>query len=782
MRSAAFALPFVLSTSVAVALARPAAAGTRLDAWTGSVGAVTLAGPVEVPLYRAPWGGTVPCVAVKVGEDVFLFELHAGSDHIIVNDAVVGAAGAKAQGKNKKLINLQGKDAKWRLGGEISTVTLEKVSIGGLDLGDVVALTKPQADATAPDRDKHESTRGMPEIAGSIGLGALGGQLAWAILPSQGVVRFDKPEGGAALASAVGGAALPVTATESAFVKFGKDKFYLPAQPFIVEIEVGGAKAPAALDTRSRVGELDRSLAAAATADAPAWDQPNHERRWYTVSAGGQDLGAGWFRLDGGYGLVSAVVPEAVGHRAVVGLSALRAADLAHDPVAKALVVKRVADTRRADPAPVLREAAEAAKARSIAKAAEAATKDPPKDGAPPAADGSAGDWARVAGAAFAAGDHPAAAAAWAKAAELDANACARWVDAGLGHFYAGKLDDAAAAFTKADGLYAAWWSRELQPPKGIPQRQWNSQEKGWDAVARAEYGKRLKKAGTDAEARAKAGIPEGLYEQPDSCQEAASWLAATHYVQGSPDKALDLFRTRFDLHTGLAVVAGNAALGQGQSEVAHAAYRQAATKDLHPAHAAREGVALVRAEQGDSAESAALLRRVIDHSPRVSLVIGQAWLGAVRVSGGPAAAVDAARALAMQRPDDATAAALWALEASTAGDTAAATKANAWAEQVVKATVDAYPTRGWAKAAQITAMQARGELTAARQVGERAVEAHPASAELRVALAGVYAAEGNAEASRQMLRAAVQVAPLSPALAARLAGAQDAAGEQQAP
>ena len=37
MRSAAFALPFVLSTSVAVALARPAAAGTRLDAWTGSV-------------------------------------------------------------------------------------------------------------------------------------------------------------------------------------------------------------------------------------------------------------------------------------------------------------------------------------------------------------------------------------------------------------------------------------------------------------------------------------------------------------------------------------------------------------------------------------------------------------------------------------------------------------------------------------------------------------------------------------------------------------------------
>lgn len=778
MRSAAFALPFVLSTSVAVALARPASAGTRLDAWTGSVGAVTLGGTVEVPLYRTPWGGTVPCVAVKVGEDTFLFALDVGSDHIVVNDAVVSAAGAKAQAKNKKLINLKGKDAKWRLGGEISTVTLDKLAIGGLELGQVVALTKPQADARAADRDKHESTRGMPEIAGTIGLGALQGQLAWAILPSQGVVRFDKPEGGAALASAVGGAALPLASTESTFVKFGKDKFYLPAQPHIVDVEIGGAKAKAVLDTSSRVGELDRTLAPAATADAPAWDQPNQERRWYGLAAGGQDLGAGWFRLDGGYALVAGVAPEVVGHQAVIGLSALRALDIAHDPNAKVLVVKRVGDTKRADPAPVLREAAEAAKARALAKAAEAA----PKEGEAKPAEAGAGDWARVAGAAFAAGDHAAAAAAWAKAADLDANTCTRWVDAGLGHFYAGKLDEAAAAFTRADTLYAAWWSRELQPPKGVPQRQWNSQEKGWDAVAREEYAKLLKKAGTDAEARAKAGIPEGLYEQADSCQEAASWLAATHYVQGSPDKALELFRARFDLHTGLAVVAGNAALGQGQAEVAHAAYRQAATKDLNPAHAAREGVAIVRAEQGDSAEAAALLRRVIDHSPRVSLLVGQAWIGAVRVSGGAAAAVEAARGLAMQRPDDATAAALWALEATASGDTAAATKANAWAEQVVKTTVDAYPTRGWAKAAQIAAMQARGELTAARQVGERAVEAHPANAELRVALAGVYAAEGNAEASRQMLRAAVQVAPLSPALAARLAGAQDAAGEQQAP
>ena len=311
----------------------PVLAGTPIDKMRGSIGSAALDSErVDVPLYSAPDGHPYPGVQVTIGEDQYLFKLASGSTHVHVGPRVVKDQGLKIREGNKKFINLQGKDAKHKLGGEQKYTSIETLQIGGLVLSDVVASTK-----------KGAALGGGNTFDGIIGLGALPADLGWAIRPSAGHVSFAKGETVSGLASS--GMVVPYVNSDSFTYKYGVEVSLEDAHSLIVQADIGGESIPAVL--RTSVAHSNYKTEAPHPAEINDRDGDVF-LRYHNVSLAESSLGSLWLSE-------YTALPEAPQkYRAVLGMNVLHRFDIAVNPVESTVTLTEVTKPTWNDPRPFL--------------------------------------------------------------------------------------------------------------------------------------------------------------------------------------------------------------------------------------------------------------------------------------------------------------------------------------------------------------------------------------------------------------------------------------------
>ena len=162
-------------TVLALALSSaPASAEVYYEKWLGSVGSVSMeTDTADATLFHAPTGETAPFVQVTIGEDNYLFALMTNSKTIWISDRVAKDQGLKFASKNKKLVNLKGKDNKFKELGEIKVAQVDAMTIGGLVLEDLgVSNFKKQeaeTDAAQGGRAWYKSHISGLSVDGAIG-------------------------------------------------------------------------------------------------------------------------------------------------------------------------------------------------------------------------------------------------------------------------------------------------------------------------------------------------------------------------------------------------------------------------------------------------------------------------------------------------------------------------------------------------------------------------------------------------------------------------------------
>ena len=208
------------------------------------MGELQLTSTVEVPLYDVPGFEMVPVVAAQVGETRLFLALLPGIDE-------VGLTGPGAAA-----LGLEGDEAD----GGYSVAEVDSLQIGALTLSNLEVATASPVSIPRWAGGASIGRTQVLELDGYIGLDALP-SVAWAILPSAGVVRFAPEAEGDALVSGVGAAApLAEGAPASVYnpatvVKKGKTKTLLESST-VVAATFGSANTRASLkfqDLHSRV-------------------------------------------------------------------------------------------------------------------------------------------------------------------------------------------------------------------------------------------------------------------------------------------------------------------------------------------------------------------------------------------------------------------------------------------------------------------------------------------------------------------------------------------------
>lgn len=630
----------------------PAFAGTHLDKFDARAGLVQVSGVGEVPLYEIN-DSAVLLVRAKVAADreaLFAVSL-AGADYQISED-LAKELKLKVKSANKRPLNIQGEDAKWKEGGEIKLATLATLDLGTLHIEDLQVTVS----------SKLGKIDGHP-IEGVIGLAAFDNQLAWALVRSKGVLKVGPSSAGAELVGALGGQALSYEGVARAKYKDKvrglEVKGTTDRVDFIVPAALGGQPVKANLDTFRETCSASPALNVGA---APERSEGDLLSTWLSPTVAGASGSPQWFERNGAYTLQLAPEPPA---QATLCLGVLDAFDIAVDPVARKIGLAEAKDQRVELSDTLLAEAVARAEKKPEAPAADA--KDN-KDASPPKPD--AKPYKALYAIQMAKGAYGDAAASAAKLTEIDARDCAGWqmlADAQAG---SGLFTDAIQSYTRSSELYHAWWDLSLEE--------------------REKAQKALDKLKTDAEKEQAAHKV-----QPSGCFTTDGDLALLALATGDLARVQTLYKERLDLDPDVALAAGNAALRQGRFEEAHGPYRQAIKRetlgkpDLH----ARQGVALanLKAENWSAAEPA--FQGVFERGS-AGLLEASAYLDGVRAARGPEAALLVAKGLAESRPDLLATQVLWFQEATRGGDADAVAPAQAAVEKVAYTALNRFETR----------------------------------------------------------------------------------------
>ena len=231
----------------------PASAEVCYEKWLGSVGAANMESEkADATLFHSPLGETAPFVQVTIGEDNYLFALMTNSKTIWISDRVAKDQGIKFASKNKKLINLKGKKNRFREVGEIKVSHLDQLTIGEITLEDVsvsnFSKEESSTDAAQGGRAWYKSRISALAVDGAIGLNALPEDINWAVLPSEGVVRFTR----GSAHTIEGGAQLAVTHEPALRERFGRAPFsrhvHRAATDVAEGVTVAGIEMPAAVE------------------------------------------------------------------------------------------------------------------------------------------------------------------------------------------------------------------------------------------------------------------------------------------------------------------------------------------------------------------------------------------------------------------------------------------------------------------------------------------------------------------------------------------------------
>ncbi len=681
-------------------------------------GKVAVSGVVEVPLYAGFSGeDRSSYVEATVGEKKLLLRLASSSRDFRLTEAALGKLGLKATGKDGEK---KAKLASFTLGG----ATFE-------------AVTVHVADLTAGG--------GLP-VDGEIGLPGFAG-LAWAVVPSAGVLRLATGADGAPLVAAVGTPNAGYGAADKAqkFTIGHSTEEPAPAT-FVVPVTWSGVEVRAQLQIEAGGTWLAREIEGVdwysvpistkvplALPAAPGFMDGEKRQEWRDIGIGGSTTPT--FVSRRGQGPVFAfdgVTNAQVGNELLSGM------DLALDPSSATWAIQPAGSLKRGDYGPT-HEAAlrEALVPKPLAKGAEAPSEAD-------LAKARAGGLAPLAAYLESRGRFNDAIAARKEIASVKADDCAALLALGAVHLSSGAPADAVEALTQAGSLYQPWAALSLADRKRI------TEEKG--------------KAEKDKQPWT------GQAPQSHSCHTAPGLLALAQLQVANPAAVTALYPAQLDLDAGLPMAAGNVALLAGQFDNAKAAYFQALKLRGGDDDAARVGLYLSLAP-GDFAAARQHLERLrLRFDGATDPMLVRLYVEGVRKSQDTAAVRTALDALLAISPGDAVLLTATGREQAAAGDAAGAAITFATARTRFDASLASAPQNAASWAAYAGFLLATGQTADAQTAADTAVKLAPASGMAWLAVADVAAAAGDAAKAGESRRHAGRVWASHPAYALLLA------------
>lgn len=666
-------------------------------------GDVAVTGVVEVPLYAGLSGvDATSYVEATVGDKKLLLRLATGHRKLVLTEGAIGKLGLKASGAEGK------KSAK-----------VESLALGGATFTDV----KASVDAVKGS--------GAFAVDGELGLPGFEG-LAYAVVPSAGVLRLASGADGVALVSAIG-AGLPYgNSWEDKKVTVGKEKETLEGSAVFVPAQWSGVEVGASLAIERPSSWLARELEGGEwfTVDknakpiitlpaAPTVQPAEVPEEWRVVTVGA--VAAPTHVQRPGKGPVALVQGSVM---ASVGADILGAVDLAVDPTSNTYAVKAAGASKRGD----YSTAYEAA-LRSALEAKPGADGAAPDDAAKKAA--RAGGIAPLAGFLEAKGRFDEAVDLRKELAAAKPDACATWTSLGTALVSAGRPSEAIEPLTKAGELYRPWASLSLSERDDL--------------------------AKDFAAAEKKKEEWTGQKPQDHACHVAPGTLALAQLQAKNGAAVAALYPSQLDLDANLPLAAGSAALLQGQFDAAQAAYLQALKLGGGTHDGARIGLYLALAPKDFEAARKQLERLRMRFGGQTDPLLVRLYTEGVRAAKGGAGVLAALDTLIAANPGDALLLAQRSKERAAAGDAAGSAADWTAAKSRFEARLAVNPTDGDALAEWSSALAGAGQGAAALEAANAAVKVAPSSGKAWLAVADAAAVTGDAgKAAEARARAGV--------------------------
>jgi cytochrome c-type biogenesis protein CcmH/NrfG len=663
---------------IALLFALPAWAGTLEPA----VESATAPGVVDVPLYAGP-GAEDPFFYVEAmaGESPLLLRVATGHNQLRLTTAAATALGVKIHGKEGA-----------------QTAEVDSLTLGGATLTDIdVNIAEITASGAVP-------------VDGELGLPALS-DLAWALLPSQGVLRLAP----AATGLPAGATKFPTAdfdALREEKVKVGSEKQRVPGAPIALPVSWSGTEVLAGWKVEEGHSWVAREVEGGFTYTmkgvekptvklpaAPTVQEGETPSEYRVVRVAGTDVATSVMRVGQGPIWFFAV-------NAAVGIDVAGHFDLVVNPAQHEASLTPVTATRLADYAPRM----EARLKKAIDVAGKEAETDVARADAKRAATVPYADWLH------ARGQFDAEVAVRKQIAEGDPDVCTGWTYLGAAWLAAGHPAEAVDALTRADTLYAAWAPLPLEERRALEE----------------DY----------AEAKKKQATWTGTVPQDHACHVAPGLIAEARLQQRDFAAVAALYPARLDLDPTLPRAAGIAALQSGDTERAQAAFRQAEKLDGPGSDAAsRTGLFFAYQKANPQLAQEQLEAIRFAWQGQTDPVLVRLYAEALRPSG---KAVQALQSALAADPSDAVLLTQLGLEQALAGDTGGASASFGDAEKRLKERLALAPQNGRSWAAYSHLLLAAGRVEEARTAADNAVRLSPEAGTAWLALAEVEAAAGD--------------------------------------
>lgn len=645
---------------------------------------------VEVPLYAGLVGeDPYNYVEVTSGDTRLFLRLATGHRELKLSEAAAAKLKLKPSGKE----------------GERSA-RVASLSLGAATLEGIKASI-----TTIPGS-------GALPVDGELGLPGFQ-DLAFAIVPSAGVLRLAQGTDGAALIAGIGGTPGPVgRSLKDEKVEIGSSKTTLEGAPYLVPAKWSGVEVQATLAVEEGATWLAREVEGVdwytvAKSDrkpvtlpaAPGVQIGEVRQEWRDIELGGVRRAASVERQGQGPIWQFAV-------NAAVGQDVLGALDLAIDPASGTYAMKPAASSKRADYTPTLEA--------SLRKALEA---QPAEDGTAPTAEqkaaARAGGLGSLADLLEARGRLDEAIALRSELAIAEAEDCATWLALGDTLLAAGRAGDAIEPLTMASKLYQPW--------------------------ALLPLAERVDIAARHADAEKKSEEWAGDAPQSHACHVAAGHLALAQLPTRNSAAVATLYPAQLDLDASLPIAAGNAALLTGNFDAAKAAYLQALKLGNGTGDEARVGLYLALAPDNFPAARHHLERLRLQYNGNTDILLVRLYVEGVRRSQGAEGVKAGLDALLAAVPDDAVLLAQRGRERAAVGDAKGAAEDQASARTRFEERIATNPNDASTWASWASVLASAGEAEAAQKAAETAVKLAPANGMAWLAMADAATAAGDA-------------------------------------
>ncbi|MDP2314604.1 MAG: hypothetical protein Q8P41_17000 [Pseudomonadota bacterium] len=679
-------------------------------------GTAELSGVVEVPLYAGLVGeDPYSYVEATVGEQKLFLRVATGHRELRLTEGAATKLGLKPAGNEGA-----------------QTVKVAALTLGGATFSGIKASVA--------------AVEGSGPLAVDGELGLPGFQdLAFAIVPSAGVLRLAKGTDGAALLAGIGGAPGPLgRSLKDEKVKIGDGApSMLKGGVYTLPVKWSGVEVKAALTVEQGPTWLAREVegvdwytvpkdakAPVTLPAAPGVQVGEVRHEWRVVEFGGTTIPTVVERRGQGPVWNFAV-------NAQLGQDVLGAMDLAIDPASGTYALRPAAAAKKADYVPTLeaqlRKALEAKPAEDGTAPTEEQKVDARNAGLGPLADllevrGQLDD-------------------AIALRKELTvsmADDCSSWIALGSTLLAAARPAEAVEPLTKASALYQPWAQLPLAERTEITDDKAAADKKGEEWAGQAP--------------------------QPHACHVAPGLLALAQLQSKNGAAVAALYPAQLDLDATLPLAAGSAALLEGNFDAAQAAYLQALKLGNGAGDDARVGLYLALAPKDFAAARTQLERLRLRYAGHTDPLLVRLYVEGIRQSQGAAGVATSLDAMLTENPGDAVLLAQRGRERAAAGDAKGAAEDWSAAKAYFQAALAANPNDAGTLATWATVLASAGEPAEAQKAAEAAVKLAPGNGMAWLAMADAATAAGDSAKAGESRKKAGMVWARHPGYALLLA------------